>query len=94
MTSKKSEQKEKDVTLDEMNVIMRIPERAVAVTVNVTILENGEQVSVSKEMDIVDIRKAREDFLSNVEFGDDYDARFVLTEEGKKYLDEVVRNGY
>lgn len=81
------------ITLDEMNVIVKIPERAVALTITAVILENGEQVNVSKKMDVVEIRQARDDFLNNVEFGDDYDGVFVLSDEVKKQLEESDTDG-
>ena len=80
--------------LDEMNVIIRIPKAAASVTVNAVIIdENDKAVKVSRKLSADDIRKARQDFLDNVVLGDDYDARFVLSEEGKKYLERLKDGG-
>ena len=38
---------------------------------------------------MVEIADARQDFLDNVEDGDDYDAIYTLTEEGERYLDSL-----
>lgn len=90
MAKKKSKKQteNKTMTLDEMNVIMTVPELAVSLSVKATIFVDGEQKEVQKDVDLAGIRKAREDFLENVEFGDDYDAKFVLTDDGRKWLDE------
>lgn len=90
MAKKKSKNQPANETimLDEMNVIMAIPELAVSLSVISTIFVDGEQKEVRKDIDLAEIRKAREDFLENVEFGDDYDDKFVLTDDGRKWLDE------
>lgn len=85
--------KDKELCLEEMNVIMRIPENAAAITVEAMVIEEEKAVWVKKRMGLKDITKARQDFLANVEDGDDYDTKFVITEEGRKWLEEMERNG-
>ena len=79
-----------EVTLDEMNVILKIPKEAVAMEVTASLIIDGELQKVSKKLTVADIRDARQAFLDNVEFGDEYDAKFVLTEDGKKYLEQLM----
>ena len=77
----------KEVELQEMNIILRIPENTAALEITAKIIgEDGELLKVAKKLSVQDIFKARQDFLDNVEDGDDYDARYVLTDEGKEYL--------
>ena len=77
------------VELDEMNVILRITKEAVSLELNAGILdEAGKLRKVGKRLSVSEIREARQAFLDNVE-GDDYDARFVITEEGRRYLESL-----
>ena len=59
-----------------MNIILRIPKDAASVTVTAVLIdENDKTMKVSRRLSAGDIRSARQDFLDNVEDGDDYDAR-------------------
>ena len=81
----------KEVELQEMNIILRIPENAVFLEVKASLMdENGELMNVMKKLPVQDIFKARQDFLQNVEDGDEYDARYVLTDEGREYLNSLL----
>ena len=83
--------KQNEVTLEEMNILLRVPESAVALEVKATILdEDGETVNVSKKLSVKDIFKSRKDFLDNVEDGDDYDALYVLTDKGQAYAETLM----
>ena len=76
--------------LDEMNIIIRIPKAAASVTVNAVIIdEDDKTVKVSRKLTAEDIRKARQNFLDNVDDGDDYDGYFVLTDKGEELLDQL-----
>jgi hypothetical protein len=59
----------------------------------VVINEDDKSVKVSRRLSAEDIRAARQDFLDNVEDGDDYDARYVITDEGLKYLASLKECG-
>lgn len=85
--------KAKELCLEEMNVIMRIPENAASITVEAMVIEDEKAVWVKKRMGLKDITRARQDFLANVEDGDDYDAKFVITDKGREWLEEMERNG-
>lgn len=83
--------RQKEVELAETNIILKIPENAVSLSVTANLLdENGKLVKVSKNLTVKDIFEARQAFLENVEDGDDYDARYVLTEEGRAYLNHLM----
>lgn len=75
------------IELEEMNIFLRIPKEAVRLEITAQVInENGELMKVSTKLSVSDIRDRRQEFLDNVEDGDDYDARFVLTDEGREYL--------
>ena len=89
--SKKTKADEHEVIeLEEMNIFLRIPKEAVALEVTASLLsEAGKVQKVSTKLSVSDIRDRRQDFLDNVEDGDDYDARYVLTDEGRAYLESL-----
>ena len=90
---KKKKEEPKTIELEEMNIFLKIPKDAVALEVTASLLVDGKVQRVSKKLSVSDIRERRQDFLDNVEDGDDYDARYVLTEEGMAYLQELRENG-
>ena len=90
-TKKKAEPK--TMELEEMNIFLRIPKDAVALEVTASLLdEDGKLMKVFKKLAVSDIRDQRQDFLDNVEDGDDYDARYVLTDEGRTYLKQLGKS--
>ena len=83
--------KQKEVELNETNIILKIPENAASLTVIANMVDSdGKLMKVQKTLSVQDIFKARQDFLDNVEDGDDYDAKYILTEEGKACLDRLL----
>ena len=89
---KKKKEEPKTIELEEINIFLKIPKDAVALEVTASLIADGKVQKVSKKLSVSDIRDKRQDFLDNVEDGDDYDARYVLTEEGMAYL-ESLRKG-
>ena len=93
---KKTAHKKKPGTvleLEEMNIFLRIPKDAVALEVTASLLaEDGKVMMVSKKLAVSDIRDQRQAFIDNVEDGDDYDARYVLTDEGRDYLEQLKKS--
>ena len=76
--------------LEEMNIILKIPKEAVALEVTASLLsEDGKVMKVKTSLSVSDIRDRRQDFLDNVECGDDYDARYAITDEGREYLEQM-----
>lgn len=79
-----------EIQIEDMGVILRIPKEAVRIEMTVLILdEDGNLQEVCAEFSANDIREARQAFLDNVEFGDDYDAIWQLTEKGRRQLAEM-----
>ena len=79
-----------EVELEEVNVILRIPKEAVSVEITAGILdETGRLCKVGKKLSVSEIRDARQAFLDYVDGGDDYDAKFVITEEGRRDLESL-----
>lgn len=82
--------KAKDIELEEMNIFLKIPTAAAAITVEAILLDDdGKTQKVRKHLNIADIHTARQDFLDYVDGGDDYDAKFIITDEGRRYLEEL-----
>ena len=80
------------VELDEMPIIVKIPKDAALVELNITMLdEHGDLMRVQRCLSTSEIRECRKDFLDNVEFGDDYDAMYTLTDEGRAYAEKLLR---
>ena len=78
--------------LEQMNVILKIPRDAARLTISAVILDDdGSPVTLEGVFNPDDIRQARQDFLDNVEGGDDYDVRYVLTDEGRAYLEQLEK---
>ena len=83
----KGKKEPKTLECEEMNVIIRIPQAAASVTITAVLIgDDDKTVKVSRRLAAEDIRSARQDFLDNVEDSYNYDARYVITEEGMEYL--------
>lgn len=81
----------KEVELREMNIFLKVPESAVALEVSAKIIDgNGNLVRVGKSLTVQDLFRARKDFLDNVPDGDDYDAKYVLTDTGRECLERLM----
>ncbi len=89
--SKKTSPDEREVMeLEEMNIFLRIPKEAVALEVTASLLDgDGKIMKVSAQLSVSEIHDRRQDFLDNVEDGDNYDAKYVLTDEGRAYLEQL-----
>ena len=80
-----------EVEVEEMPIILCIPKDSVAIELISTMFdENGELMRVSRKISVSEIYQCRQDFLDNVEFGDDYDAVYTLTEEGRAYAEKLL----
>lgn len=78
----------------DMNIIMKIPRNTVRLEATISFFGgNGEVLKAAKVYDVEEINQCRQDFLDNVEFGDDYDASFVLTDLGMEYLESLGKQG-
>ena len=79
-------QQELDTEL--IHIIVQVPKDAVAVSFNAKLLQNGQLVTAHMDMSAEEFRQARQDFLDNVDGGDEYDAVYTLTDEFKRKLEE------
>lgn len=77
------------VELEEESVIIRIPKNTVFLKLEATVVDNeGELKRYRISMPLEDIKNARTYFEEEV--GDeDYDAKWILTEEGRRYLEQL-----
>ena len=70
-----------------INIIVKVPENTVACKFTATMItDDGKLQDAEMTMNATDFRQARQDFLDNVEGGDDYDAVYTLTEKAKREL--------
>ena len=69
-----------------INIIVKVPEDTVACRFTAKLLQDGKLVEAHMEMTPEEFRQARQDFLDEVEAGDEYDGVYVLTDEAKKKL--------
>lgn len=77
-----------ELDTDFIHIIIQIPKETVRLEVKAVLLDpKGSPYNASMTMDPSDIREARQDFLDNVELGDDYDAYIVLTDKGREMLE-------
>lgn len=77
------------IELDQINIILPIPKQTVSMDLTVKVMDGDTIQTVYKPFTISDIHDMRANFLDNVAFGDDYDAVYTITEEGKRYLEEL-----
>jgi len=79
-----------EIELQEHRAMVYLPENAVSVWFNVAVYEDGEIVNVSKKMTMEELREA---FRKADDGYIDEDDKFVITEEGKAYLEEMKEKG-
>ena len=77
------------IELDLINIILPIPKQTVSIDLTVKVMDGDTIQTVYKPFTISDIHDMRANFLDNVAFGDDYDAVYTITEEGKRYLEAL-----
>lgn len=76
---------------DLIHIIVQVPKDTVTVSFDAKMIRNGELVTAHMDMTPEEFRQARKDFLDEVDGGDEYDAVYALTEEGKEYADRLLR---
>lgn len=81
--------KREEIWLDQINIILPIPKETVSMELTVKIMDGDTIQTVGTHFTISDIHDMRQDFLDNVEFGDDYNALYAITDEGKRYLEAL-----
>lgn len=84
---------ETEVLLDEMNIFVAVPENCIGLELNATILNDKNELEhVSRKLSLNEIILARNDFLTYVAGGDDYNATYVLTDDGKAYVESLRKD--
>lgn len=81
---------DKTIMLDEMNIFMRVPENVKKLKIIATIDVDGKDIKVKKKLNKDEIDALRKDFLFYVDGGDDYDAKYVLTDAGREYIEKLM----
>lgn len=80
---------EKLITEELINIIVKVPQNTITCKFAATMItDDGKLQEAHMKMNAEEFRQARQDFLDNVEEGDDYDRMYVLSEEGKAWLDK------
>lgn len=69
-----------------IHIIVQVPKDAVTVSFDAKLLRDGKLVDAHMDMTPEEFRQARQDFLDEVETGDDYDKMWSLTDKAKKTL--------
>lgn len=73
--------------MDEIHIIIRMPSETVRLEATAFVMdEDGKLHEAVMTLSPSDIREARQDFLNNVELGDDFDTVLTLTDKGKTLL--------
>jgi hypothetical protein len=83
-----AESMEQELDCELINIIVKVPKDTVACRFTTKMLQGGKLIEAHMEMTPEEFRQARQDFLDNVEGGDEYDKVYVLSEEGKAWLDK------
>ena len=79
---------ENTVELTEHRAIIGLPEDAVSVEIRATVYKDNELVNVTRVLSMSDLRMA---FQKADEGYIDDDDRFVLTDRGRAYLEEISK---
>ena len=77
------------IELREAHAMIDIPEDTVEATLTCVVYIDGKLQTVCRKLSVQDVRDA---LRKGEEFYDD-DDMFVLTEEGKKYAEQLLGNG-
>lgn len=85
--------KPEDIELEEQHIFCRIPKNTLKMRIECTVIIGGKEQKVHKELMLDEINKAREDFLENVEGGDDYNTYYELTDKGKELIERLKQLG-
>lgn len=90
MNMSKENKEPEYIDIEEMDIILGIPENAAQIEINATVLmEDGTTQRVSKKLNTKEIMDARKDFLDFVD--DDYNAVYTLTDSGREWLEQLEK---
>ena len=77
----------KELDTELIHIIVQVPKDTVTVSFDAKLIQNGKLVEGHMDMSPDEFRKARQDFLDEVDGGDEYDNVYTLTDEYKAYLE-------
>ena len=60
------------------------------VSVTAKMIQNGKLIEAKMDMTPEDFRQLRQDFIDNVEGGDEYDDVYTLTDIGKEIVNQTL----
>ena len=89
MSTKNNGPEELDTEL--IHIILSVPKDTVTISVDAKLLLDGKLETARWEMSAEEFRRARQDFLDEVDDGDEYDGVWSLTEEGKEYVERLLK---
>lgn len=75
---------------DFIHIILPVPKDTVTVSVTAKMIQNGELIEAKMDMTPEDFRQLRQDFLDEVDGGDEYDDVYTLTDIGKEIADQIL----
>ena len=86
-----SEENKKEVPSSDLyNIIMKVPRETIRLELTAHVYSpEGVVEKYNTTLNMDEIRDARTDFLDNVEFGDDYDAVYMLSEKAQRMFDDL-----
>jgi len=71
-----------------MNIILDIPDSTFHLDITAKLIDDDENTKiVTARLGLADIRRMRQDFLDNVEGGDDFNAVYVAGDQLKKAME-------
>lgn len=84
-----------DTNIKGTYIIIRVPKEAIDVTLRCKLFDTQTNsiADFAVHLDTTGIANARREFLEVIFDGDDYNAQYIVTEEGLKYLRQLQENG-
>lgn len=73
---------------NQYHIILAVPSDAVSIALQITFVDQDGLQTAIHTLTAEELHQARQDFLTEVG-DDDYDVRYVLTEKGKQWLEQM-----
>lgn len=77
------------VELNERNIVIRVPENTVKITLKCRVYHENELIDAMRELEMSEVQDA---FRLADEYYDDPDVRYAITDKGMEYLDKLDNN--
>ena len=75
---------------DFIHIILPVPKDTVTVSVTAKMIQNGKLIEAKMDMTPENFRQLRQDFLDEVDGGDEYDGVYTLTDIGQEIVDQIL----